>query len=190
MSLARTCAMRSSTRPPTSPAASRFPASARARCRRRCCAPGSAASGRIRPVAQPEYDYDLPSSEDDEWSFTATVDVQPKPEVADWTTLEVPYYEAEVPSEVVDEEIDALRESVADLAPVDGRAAQTGDVVVVDAVEESGETQRDLVLELGSGRLLEEVERALIGASPGDTRSVEYRLPDGQSRTTNVTVKE
>ena len=150
----------------------------------------AATSTRIRPVARPEYDYDLPASEDDAWSFTATVDVQPKPEVADWTNLEVPYHEAEVPPEVVDEEIDALRESVADLAPVDGRPAQTGDVVVVDAVEESGETQRDLVLELGSGRLLEEVERTLIGATAGDTRSVAYQLPDGQSRTTNVTVKE
>jgi trigger factor len=150
----------------------------------------AAANTNIRPVAQPEYDYDLPASEDDEWSFTATVDVQPKPEVVDWTTLEVPYVEAEIPPEVVDQEIEVLRETVADLAPVDGRPAQTGDVVVVDAVEESGETQRDLVLELGSGRLLEDVERALIGASAGDTRGVEYSLPDGSTRTTQVTVKE
>ena len=150
----------------------------------------AAANTRIRPIAQPQYDYDLPSSDDDAWSFTATVDVQPKPEVADWTNLEVPYAEAEIPPELVDQEIEVLRESVADLAPVDGRPAQTGDVVVVDAVEEAGEAQRDLVLELGSGRLLEDVERALIGAAPGDTRAVEYTLPDGSSRTTQVTVKE
>ena len=150
----------------------------------------AAASSRIQPIAQPLYEYDLPASDDDAWSFTATVDVQPKPEVADWTTLEVPYAEAEIPPELVDEEIEVLRESVADLAPVDGRPAQTRDVVVVDAVEEGGEAQRDLVLELGSGRLLEDVERALIGAAPGDTRAVEYSLPDGSSRTTQVTVKE
>jgi trigger factor len=150
----------------------------------------AAASTRIQPIAQPQYEYDLPSSDDDAWSFTATVDVQPKPEVADWTTLEVPYAEAEIPTELVDQEIDVLRESVADLAPLDGRPAQTGDVVVVDAVEESGEAQRDLVLELGAGRLLEDVERVLIGAAPGDTREVEYSLPDGSSRKTQVTVKE
>ena len=150
----------------------------------------AAASSRIQPIAQPQYEYDLPASDDDAWSFTATVDVQPKPELADWTTLEVPYAEAEIPPELVDQEIEALRESVADLAPVEGRPAQTGDVVVVDAVEEGGEAQRDLVLELGAGRLLEDVERALIGASPGDTRAVEYSLPDGSSRTTQVTVKE
>jgi trigger factor len=150
----------------------------------------AAASTRIRPITQPQYDYDLPASEDDEWSFTATVDVQPKPEVADWTNLEVPYREAEIPPELVDQEIEVLRESVADLAPVEDRSAQTGDVVVVDAVEESGEAQRDLVLELGTGRVLEEVERALIGAAAGETRAIEYTLPDGSSRTTQVTVKE
>ena len=150
----------------------------------------AAASSRIQPIAQPQYEYDLPASDDDTWSFIATVDVQPKPEVADWTTVEVPYAEAEIPPELVDQEIEVLRESVADLAPVEGRPAQTGDVVVVDAVEEGGETQRDLVLELGSGRLLEDVERALIGAAPGDTRAVEYSLPDGSTRTTQVTIKE
>jgi trigger factor len=150
----------------------------------------AAASSRIQPIAQPQYEYDLPASDDDEWSFTATVDVQPKPEVADWTTLEVPDAEAEIPPELVDQEIEVLRESVADLAPVEGRPAQTGDVVVVDAVEEGGEAQRDLVLELGAGRVLEEVERALLGAAAGDTRSVEYSLPDRSSRTTQVTVKE
>src|SRR5438552_5765606 len=61
----------------------------------------AAASSRIRPVAQPEYDYDLPESEDDAFSFTATVSVQPKPEPTDWTELEVPYAEPDVPAEAV-----------------------------------------------------------------------------------------
>jgi trigger factor len=150
----------------------------------------AAASTHIRPIAQPEYDYDLPESEEDNFSFTATVDVQPKPELADWTEIEVPYADPEIPSELVDQEIDALRKSVADLAPVEGRPAQTGDVVIVDAVEESGEAQRDLVLELGTGRILEEVERALIGASVGETREIEYPLPEDKRRTVRVTVKE
>jgi trigger factor len=150
----------------------------------------AAAGTRIRPVAQPQYDYDLPSSADEDFTFTATVDVQPSPEVADWTTLEVPHAEVELPAELVDQELEALRESVADLAPVEGRPAQVGDVVVVDAVEQSGEAQRDLVLELGSGRLLEEVERELTGAAVGETRSIDYPLPDGTSRTVEVTLKE
>src|SRR5215218_143878 len=49
---------------------------------------------RIHPIEQPEYGYELPSSADADWRFTATVSVQPKPDVADWTTLEVPAPEA------------------------------------------------------------------------------------------------
>src|SRR5919206_3089808 len=121
----------------------------------------AAASTRIRPVAAPEYDYDLPESGDDEFSFTATVSVQPKPEPADWTKLEVGYAEPEVPQEVVDAELEELRSSVAELAPVEGRPARTGDVVVIDVLNPEGEGQRDLVVELGAGRLVEELERAL-----------------------------
>jgi trigger factor len=149
----------------------------------------AAATTRIRPVAAPEYDYDLPSSEEDEFSFTATVAVQPKPEPADWTELEVPYAEAEVPGELVDQELEALRESVAELAPVENRPARTGDVVVIDALDEKGEGQRDLVVELGSGRLVEELERVLIGSSPGETKEVEFEAADGSTSKATVEVQ-
>jgi len=150
----------------------------------------AAAGTRIRPVAAPEYEYDLPSSDDDEFSFTATVAVQPKPELADWTQLEVPYEEPEIPEGLVDQEVEALRESVAELAPVEGRPAKTGDVVVIDALDETGEGQRDLVVELGDGRLVEEIERALTGASQGETKQVEFDGADGETAKANVEVKE
>ena len=150
----------------------------------------AAAGTRIRPVAAPEYEYDLPSSDGDEFSFTATVAVQPKPELADWTQLEVPYEEPEIPEGLVDQEVEALRESVAELAPVEGRPAKTGDVVVIDALDENGEGQRDLVVELGDGRLVEEIERALTGASQGETKQVEFDGADGETAKATVEVKE
>jgi trigger factor len=150
----------------------------------------AAATTRIRPVAAPEYDYDLPTSEDEEFSFTATVAVQPKPEPVDWSQLEVPYAEPDVPSEVVDQELEALRETVAELAPVEDRPARTGDVLVIDALDENGEGQRDLVVELGSGRLVEEIERALTGASAGETREVEFETADDSTAKATVEVKE
>lgn len=150
----------------------------------------AAATTRIRPIAAPEYDYELPSSEDDDFQFTATVPVQPKPEPADWTELEVPYAEPEIPEGLIDQELEELRASVAELAPVEGRPARTGDVLVVDALDEAGEGQRDLVVELGSGRLVEEIERALTGASQGETKEVEFELADGSTGTAKVEVKE
>jgi trigger factor len=150
----------------------------------------AAARNRIRPVAEPQYEYDLPSTADQGWSFAATVDVQPLPELSDWTQLEVPRAEVEVPHESIDAEIEALRESVAELAPTNGRPAREGDTLVVDLVDPSGEAQRDTVVELGAGRMTGELEAALVGATAGETKSVSFPRGDGSTGTVEVTVKE
>lgn len=149
----------------------------------------AAARTRLRPVAPPEFDFELPASESEPWSFRATVEVQPTPEIVDWTTLEVPRAEAEVPQELVDQELEALRQTVAELVPADDRPAREGDALVVDLVSPSGESQSDTVVELGSGRLVEEIERELVGASAGDSKEIAYELAEGSSATVTVTVK-
>ena len=149
----------------------------------------AAARSRLRPVASPEYDFELPETEKEPWKFSATVEVQPTPEIVDWTTLEVPRAEVSVPEELVQAELDALRSSIAELVPADARPAREGDTVVVDLVGADGEGQSDTVVELGSGRLLEEIESALVGASAGDTRTVRYELADGSETSVDVTVK-
>jgi trigger factor len=150
----------------------------------------AASRARIRPVAQPQYDYELPTADDADWSFTATVPVQPKVEVVDWTELEVGKPDADVPEELVTAELDRIRESVAELVPADGRPAREGDTLVVDIVMPEGEAQRDTVVELGSGRLVDEVEAALAGVSAGETKSVTYELADETTATVEITVKE
>jgi trigger factor len=149
----------------------------------------AAVRARIRPIAQPEYEYDLPDSAATPFHFTATVAVQPKVAVPDWTTLEVPRHEAEVPAELVDAELEALRHAAAQLTPVD-RAAAQGDVVMVDVVSPSGEARRDVVVELGVGRMVDELETAIEGMSAGDTKEVEYELGDETTTRAEVTLKE
>ncbi|HEY7344080.1 MAG TPA: trigger factor [Gaiella sp.] len=149
----------------------------------------AAARSRLRPVATPEYDFELPESETAPWSFSATVEVQPTPEIVDWTTLEVPRAESVVPEELVQAELDALRASIAELVPADERPAAEGDTVVVDLSGADGTGQSDTVVELGAGRLVPEIESALVGASVGDTRTVRYELADGAETTVDVTVK-
>jgi trigger factor len=144
---------------------------------------------RVRPVADPQYEFELPSTADDPWTFAATVEVQPLPEIVDWKALEVPRAEVEVPQEAIDAELEALRESVAELVPAD-RPAQLGDTVVIDLVDSAGEGQRDTVVELGTGRLAAEVERELVAASAGDARQVSYERPDGTEGTVEVTLRD
>jgi trigger factor len=145
---------------------------------------------KVRPVQAPEYDYELPSSPDDPFQFTATVAVQPTPELADWTRLEVPAGEAEVPEELIDAELEVLRSTVAELAPVDGRPAREGDVLIVDLLSDDGDAQRDYVVELGAGRLLPEIEEALIGLAPGAETELSFRQPDNGDGRLTASVKE
>jgi trigger factor len=150
----------------------------------------AATRNRVRPVTDPQYEFELPSTPDEAWSFAATVDVQPLPDIVDWTTLEVPRVEAEVPQEAVDAEVEALRETVAELAPAEGRPAREGDTVIVDLVDQEGEAQRDTVVELGAGRLTAELEAAITGTPTGETKTVSYTLPDGSAASVDVTVQE
>src|SRR5919202_1050681 len=150
----------------------------------------AAARSRIRPVDQPEFGYDPPASADESFRFTATVAVQPKPELPDWRDLEVPYAEPEVPAELVDQELEALRSAVAELVPVEDRPVAAGDTLVVDLVGDRGEAQRDYVVELGQGRLLEELEDGLVGMSIGETKTIEAELADGSKTAIQATVKE
>ena len=150
----------------------------------------AASRSRVRPVSDPQYEFDLPDTADTNWSFTATVEVQALPDIVDWTTLEVPRAEVEVPQESVDAEIEALRESVAELVPAGNRPAQPGDTLVVDLVDSDGEAQPDTVVELGSGRLAPELEGALVGASAGETKQIAFPLADGASSNVNVVVRE
>jgi trigger factor len=145
---------------------------------------------RIRPAEQPELDYELPASDDQDWRFTATVSVLPKPTVADWTKLQVPYAEPEVPGDYVDHELNVLRSTVAELAPVEGRAAQQDDTVVIDLLAGDG-GQRDYVVELGSGRLLPELEEQLVGMNAGETKTLELDRPaETEPAPVEVTMKE
>jgi trigger factor len=151
----------------------------------------AAATSGVRPVASPEVDVgETPPEEGQTFRFTATVAVVPRPRLGEWTELEVGAPEAEVPTELLDAELDRLRQAVAELAPADHRPAQPGDVVVIDMEgAEIGATQRDYALEVGSGRLVDEIEAALVGMSAGESKEAEFELADEEKATVTVTVK-
>jgi trigger factor len=149
----------------------------------------AAARSRLRPVEQPQYDFELPASSDEDWEFSATVAVQAKPEIPDWKELEVGIAEVEVPEELVQAELDALRATVAELVPVEGRPVAPDDTVVVDLVA-ADETRRDYVVELGRGAVVEEVEQGLVGMSAGETKEISFELADGSTQSLTATVKE
>ncbi len=150
----------------------------------------AARSTRVRPTEQPDYTYDLPTDDDETWQFTAEFPVQPAVVPADWTKLEVPKLDVEISDETVDQQLAALQEINASLAEIDGRPARFGDVVVVDIASDDGPGQRDYVVELGSERLVTEIEKGIRDLVPGDTEQVGWEGSDGTPRLATVTLKD
>src|SRR5262245_4433628 len=149
----------------------------------------AAAQTRIRPVEQPEYGYELPDADSKPWQFTATVAFHPKPALPDGPTREGPSAEPDVPQELVEQAVQQLQETAADLTPVDGRPSQPGDVLVLDLVMPD-DARRDYAVELGGGRLAPELERALVNVSAGETATVEIPVSERETSSVEATVKE
>ncbi len=143
----------------------------------------------IQPVANPELEFEDIPTDGGPFVFTATVAVVPKPEVGDWTTLDVPAAEPDVPVEVVDHELDRVRETVAELVPVEDRPVRAGDAVVIDLTGEGAPAQLDYVTEVGEGRLVDEIDEALVGMSLGERKAIELRAGD-ETQAIEVEVKE
>ncbi|MFA9460590.1 trigger factor [Thiohalorhabdus methylotrophus] len=156
----------------------------------------------LNPVAQPDLQPgELQRGQD--FSYTATFDVYPEIEPTGYKGLELEKKTAEVADSDIDDTIERLRQMRADFQEVE-RAAAEGDQVVVDFIGridgeafEGGEAS-DYPMELGEGRHLKEMEEGLVGASAGETRTIDVPFPEdypneelaGKTAQFEVTVKQ
>ncbi len=144
-----------------------------------------------------------PQAQGEPLAFKFEVGVRPKAKLGDYKGLEVGRAEPEAPEEIVDREIERIREGFARLELVE-RAAAEGDVLLIDfeglidgKAFEGGKAS-DYLLELGGDQLVEGFEEQLAGASAGDTREVEVSFPGdyraeelaGREAVFSVAVKE
>lgn len=150
----------------------------------------AARAERLRPADAPDFSYELPTSEDEDWAFTAEFPVQGPVEPAEWRGLEVPRLEVTVQPELVDAGLEALQGTAASLTAVEGRAAQGGDVAVVDILSAGGPGQRDYIVELGSERLVDEIEQAIRNLLPGESQPVNWGVASAERYEATVTLKQ
>jgi trigger factor len=161
-------------------------------------------SSGVSPIGDPDIELTgVPESEGDPLRFQFEVGVRPPARLGEYRGLEVGRPDTEVPDDVVEAELERLRENFARLETVD-RAASDGDFVLVDfdgridgEAFEGGEA-RDELIELGGGRLIEGFEKQLAGVAAGETRQVEVTFPSdyraqqlaGRDAVFEVSVKE
>jgi len=158
----------------------------------------------ITPVGDPNIEIvSAPETEGEPLEFKFEIWVRPNATLGDYKDLEVGKAEAEPSEEIVEREIERIREGFTKLEPVE-RVAADGDVLLVDfeglldgKAFEGGKAS-DTLIELGGGQLIEGFEEQLVGASAGDERKVEVTFPDdyqaeklaGEDAVFTVEVKE
>jgi trigger factor len=136
----------------------------------------------IDPIERPTIDWSDEPVEGSPFAFTAEVTVKPPPEVKSYKGLDGVKQVVEVPEDAVEAEIERLRLSVAELRGVD-RGAQTGDFLVIDFEGSmngkpfEGGSGSQYAVELGAGRLVDELEAGLVGMKAGEERDIELTMP-------------
>ncbi|MBW4470979.1 MAG: trigger factor [Stenomitos rutilans HA7619-LM2] len=144
-------------------------------------------------------------------TFSASVDVQPEVTLAQYTEFQLQAEEIKPDLEQVDKVLQQYQEQTATLIPVEGRAAQLGDVTIVDykgvLLSDEPDTEpepfpggeaEDFQVELTEGKFIEGFIDGIVGMNPGETKDLPIPFPEdypqetlaGRSARFTITLKE
>ncbi|MCR5652663.1 MAG: trigger factor [Ruminococcus sp.] len=121
---------------------------------------------------------------EDGYSFTAVVIVAPELTVNGYKGIEVEKLSTEVTDELVEEELQAVRERNGRMVTVEDRAAENGDTTVIDfegfcegEAFEGGKAE-NYNLKLGDGNFIPGFEEAIVGHSTGEEFTIDVKFPE------------
>lgn len=147
----------------------------------------------LEPLAQPEID--ITRLDDNETlEFTAEVDIRPEVTLPDYRGLDVSVEDIAVSDEDVDAQVQNLRERFATLTEVD-RAAADGDFVTIDLVARKdgevveGAEVSGMSYQIGRGGMLDGLDEALAGMTPGEEKTFQSQLVGGDLKGDEVDVE-
>ena len=120
----------------------------------------------------------------DGFTFKATCIVEPEIDVKDYKGIKITKKSTEVTDELINEEIDRVRERNSRMVTVEDRAAQMGDVTVIDfegftdGVAFEGGKGENFNLELGSGNFIPGFEEQIVGHNTDEEFSINVKFPE------------
>ena len=120
----------------------------------------------------------------DGFTFKAQVVVEPTMEIDGYKGIEVEKKSTEVTDELIDKEIEQVRERNSRLVTVEDRAAENGDTAVIDfegfvdgEAFEGGKAE-GYNLSLGSGNFIPGFEEQIVGHKTGEEFSINVKFPE------------
>jgi trigger factor len=130
-------------------------------------------------------------------SFSVEVNVRPEVKLPDFSKISVIVDDVAVTDKDVDEQIDELRARFGTLNTVE-RAAKNGDFVTIDltaridGVEIDGGKANEISYEVGSNKMIDNLDEALVGMAAGDTKTFTSQLvgqADGETGDVDIVLK-
>lgn len=138
---------------------------------------------KLDPISYPEFEFDVPKESND-FSFSAAFEVRPAITLKKYEGLDVVKEKFSVDDQKVNDVLENIRASRAQLVDVlEVRPAQLGDVAVidfdgyVDGQPLSGGKGENHHLELGAKQFIEGFEDGIIGMKVGDNKSINLKFP-------------
>ncbi|MCI7085699.1 trigger factor [bacterium] len=121
---------------------------------------------------------------DDGFTFKAVIVVEPEVEIKDYKGIEVEKKSTEVTDELINDEIEKVRERNSRMVTVEDRAAQDGDIAVIDfegfvdgEAFEGGKAE-NFNLKLGSGQFIPGFEEQIIGHNTDEEFTINVTFPE------------
>lgn len=138
---------------------------------------------KLRVIGEPDIS-DVSITEGEPLRFKATVEVLPEFELKEYNGLKLTKNVIQITEETVERVIAEMRDSAAQLVPVEDRPSEVGDTVSVNLVgkyvEPAGEedlSADDVSVELGSEGVQAEFNENLTGVRTGDVREFRVAYP-------------
>ncbi len=145
----------------------------------------------LEPISQPDlssgFDGLLESFEPGkELTFTLEADVAPTPKLKSTKGLKAEFETVAYDASRVDTMIEDSRKQMATVVPVEGRAAQNGDIAVLgfkgtysdDGSEIEGGSADSMDVDLENGRMIPGFIEGVIGMKVGDSKTVDCQFPE------------
>ena len=129
-------------------------------------------------------DVSVDKLEDDGVTMIAIVPVKPDVEISSYTGMKIKEFAYTVKDEEINEELNRVLERNARKVPVEGRAAEKGDVAnidfcgSVDGVKFEGGEAQGFDLTLGSGQFIPGFEDQVIGMNVGENKDINVTFPE------------
>lgn len=117
-------------------------------------------------------------------TFKAIVIVKPEVAISDYAGISIVAKPTEVTDELIDAEIEKVRDRNSRLVTIEDRPAQDGDITVidfegfVDEVAFDGGKAENFNLTLGSGQFIPGFEEQIVGKSTGEEFTIDVTFPE------------